>query len=449
MDLTHAFRATKRQKVTKPEDSVAKVPVPAETPAAPKPAAPTPAKPAIPAQPSTPVKPIRPSTSAATAALLAKAAVKPPVLSVIQQAEAAIAAADAYLEEKRVHALPPHFEYLCSLFVALDTRLRIRSGPFSASNSQKLDALRPVVERVTRHTFLNTHLAEILGIYPDCFKITMQRVAVEGSMALGSAGAWTMFVGLPAAGPTVPVQGQGHGHAPARGEDAEQRRATFRDRAIAVVAEQHERWCRDAGLEPDDNDLRYWHKDFPLASVKAPSVPLPAPPPPSPAKPSPVKPEAASLGQARPGLVPRQLAVPPPDMSRLAGLPQDLIDRVLAKELQLQAENAPDAVARRQAAKDRDLLKQAVNIVRGYFLTLRKSSLPFDDVLKNLYFSAPHGTFSELSDARRVLALLEEASGGWFKSKVLTLTKSHVAQLSSTIEPLPAIEAFLASKAVE
>lgn len=46
---------------------------------------------------------------------------------------------------------------------------------------------------------------------------------------------------------------------------------------------------------------------------------------------------------------------------------------------------------------------------------------------------------------RKCLTLLQQASGGWFVAKVLTLTRAHVASLNDAIDGLACIAAHFAT----
>lgn len=48
-------------------------------------------------------------------------------------------------------------------------------------------------------------------------------------------------------------------------------------------------------------------------------------------------------------------------------------------------------------------------------------------------------------DVRKCLTLLQQASGGWFVAKVLTLTRAHVASLNDAIDGLACIAAHFAT----
>lgn len=313
----------------------------------------------------------------------AKPAPPPPV---VLDARRAIAAADAVLEGRRPHLLPHHFEYLLSLFSGLDTRLRIRSGSGSRSGSggaaQSLDALRPVLERLTHRTFLESHLSQLLGIYPGCFKVGLQRIGGgDAGMPGLAAGPWAVVVSLP----TPPLAGVPLNE--------------FRKRAEAVVAAAHTRWCETNGIDLEGDEemaarvrAGFWHPGFPLEDVVPPVADLPKLPAPAPAAPI--------LGRS---LLPPAPVIPTapkdyPGLSRLKGLSQDLINRVVARDMEVKAAQAPEAVARRQATKEKDLLSQVVPVLKAFFAIHKRRAMPYDDVVRNVYHSLPAGTFSELGE---------------------------------------------------
>jgi uncharacterized membrane protein YgcG len=333
--------------------------------------------------------------------------------------------------------LPERFKHLVRVSKALDVQLAMRRK----DATRDFDKLRSEIELNVKHDVEDRHLAQIVGLFPGAFVITGHYGGSEASRAgaafagfLGREAAtkWTYRVDWPASGSEWAVS-------------VEQRRDRFDVVAREYVTAKHGEFLRvHRHVAPPSG----WHPRFKLEDVLPPLAELPQ----RPARPSVggsgLWPQMSDGGtdaaisrsvsqSTRVATVAgsggvgggvggggggggsssgsggaHESAAPALDsivIRGLEGLPEHLVRKVAALEAQAKARAAPAVVAAVQDAAAMQLMLRLVNVLRGVFMTAKRTSLPLEEIADKVLSSCERGTFVDKGASRAPRAVVVHA----------------------------------------